>query len=160
MEMPFAVHYVYDLGTATGIGLEKGEVDWDRGVYEAVLVDYDWDILTISLVNLAEHGCVTRGQFNLPELGEDIAVDASGQKPLGLGRQGRAHYDPIKQRLETLLAENTPLKDLASNTGEQWKPLRTDIRAVILIGNAFTERFDYLPSCYEKYLARFQLGIG
>lgn len=144
IEMPFAVHYAYDLGTAAGVGLEKGEVDWDMGVYEAVLVDYNRDILSISLLDLAEHGTVIRGQSSVPDLGEAMAADTAGQRPSVSGSQTRAHYISIKQWLETLLAQNTLLQDSASNTGEQWKPLRTDIRAVILTGDASTEGFEHL----------------
>jgi hypothetical protein len=77
IEMSYAAHYVYDLGTAKGLGLEEQGCDWDMGVYEAVLVDYNSAVLTMSLIDLAEHGCVTRAEVSVPELGENAVIGGS-----------------------------------------------------------------------------------
>lgn len=78
VEMSYAAHYVYGLGTAKGLGLEKQGLDWDMGSYEALLVEYNSDSLIFSLVDLAEYGCVVRAQVELLELGEShTAEDAS-----------------------------------------------------------------------------------
>jgi len=160
MEMPFAAHYAYDLGTAKGLGLEKGACDWDMGVYEAVLVDYNKDILSVLLLDLAEHGCVVRGEMNALELGEGAVSDGSSdskqnaaQKPLVPEARIQSHYAAIQQKLEAFLSQETLLKESASNTGANWKPLRSDIRAVILAGDASLEGFDHLRSLLRETFA-------
>lgn len=75
MEMSYAAHYAYGLGTAKGLGLDKMEVDWEMGSYEALLVDYNLGSLSFTLIDLEEHGCVIRGQVALPESGESAITE-------------------------------------------------------------------------------------
>lgn len=75
IEMSYAAHYAYGLGTAKGLGLDQMEVDWEMGSYEALLVEYNLGSLSFTLIDLAEHGCVVRGQVALPEWGESAITE-------------------------------------------------------------------------------------
>lgn len=55
-----------------------------------------------------------------------------------------AHGSTICKKLEEFLQQELLLTDIASNTGAAWKPLRSDIRAVILAGDASTDGFNNL----------------
>ena len=74
IEISLAAHYAYGLGSANGLGLEAMDVDWDMGSYEALLVDYTLAGFSLSLIDLAQHGCVVRRQVDYPELGEDVVI--------------------------------------------------------------------------------------
>jgi hypothetical protein len=66
--------------------------------------------------------------------------------------QIQAHYKSIQEKLESFLSQEMLLKHSASNTGQDWKPLRSDIRAVILAGDASLEGFDQLrPTLREAF---------
>lgn len=52
-----------------------------------------------------------------------------------------------------MLLENSP-----SNTGYNWKPLRSDLYAVILAGDASVEDFDHLHSVLRQVFTRLPPG--
>ena len=93
-EMSFAAHYAYELGSAKGLGLEEMDVDWDMGSYEALLLDYNSVSLSLSLIDLAQHGCVIRRQVEYPELGGDSSVSEDASM-VGRGFHPQdAHHPP------------------------------------------------------------------
>lgn len=163
--LDFAAHYAYNLGTAEGLGLDEGELDWDMGAYGALLVDYNKDLLSISLVDLAEHGCVIRETLTDLKLGSSAALsepntsdnDKDAQPPLNTDAeaQTQSHYTTIRRTLSTFLEIHTlaSTSSASSNTGAEWKPLTTDIRAVILSGDAPLEAFDHLRATLREILS-------
>ncbi len=64
--------------------------------------------------------------------------------------QTKTHYKSIQPKLESFLSQELLLKNSASNTGSNWKPLRSDIRAIILSGDAPLEGFDHLRSLLRE----------
>lgn len=163
--LDFAAHYAYNLGTAESLGLEEGDLDWDMGAYEALLVDYNKDILSLSLVDLAEHGCVVRESMTDLKLGSSAALpepntndnDNDAQASLNTDTEARtqSHYSTVSRILTKFLETNTlsALTHPSSNTGAEWKPLTTDIRAVILSGDAPLEAFDHLRATLREVLS-------
>lgn len=73
LEVKNAVHYAYDLGTPKGLGLES--CDWDKEIYEAVVVDYNAAFLGLYIIDLGETRGFHRAHATFPFLGENAIRD-------------------------------------------------------------------------------------
>ena len=130
IELPLAAHYAYALGRPSSLGLET--LDWEMDSASFLLVDSSPVVgLTLSLVDLAEHGCVTHGSSQVPQPDSTPA---------------------LKQSLTDFLDRETlPVDTPASaNTGTEWKPLRSDVRAVVLTRDSESSVFDQLKGALRE----------
>ena len=68
VEMKNAVHYTYDLGNPQQLGLES--CDWEIGVYEVVVVDYNAAYFGLYLIDIKENRGLQRAHATFSRLGE------------------------------------------------------------------------------------------
>ena len=88
LEMKTAAHYAYDLGRPNQLGLEH--CDWEKGVYEGIIIDYNAAYLSFYLTDIKETRAFRRAHAAFFELGEDVVRSdkATVSSPLSNPAQG------------------------------------------------------------------------
>ena len=73
-------------------------------------------------------------------------------------KQVQSHYIKILQMMDGFLSEYMVVADSPGNTGSKRKPLRSDIRAVILSGDASTKGFEHLKAVLHHVFGSLHPG--
>ena len=73
-------------------------------------------------------------------------------------KQVQNHHVNILQMLDGFLSEYMAEEDSSTNSGSNWKPLRSDIRAVILSGDASIKGFEHLKAVLQFLFSSLQAG--
>lgn len=80
------------------------------------------------------------------------------QNPTVSDKQIQSHHISILQNLDGFLSEYMVAEDFPSNIGSNWRPLRTDIRAVVLTGDASTKGFSHLKAVLQHVFGGLSPG--
>ncbi|KAI9814638.1 MAG: hypothetical protein M1827_003194 [Pycnora praestabilis] len=136
-----ALQYAYDLGTCAGLGQVVGCFDKTQ---IAISVDYHEDSLDVMILDVTEGRCSVSGSMSSPDLG---SPKHSENATLNDAQQSR--YTLIWTTLDSFMKshfapdedEDIPPSD---PTTPIQRPRRSDIRAVVLSGDASSQGFENL----------------
>ncbi|CAD0110657.1 unnamed protein product, partial [Aureobasidium uvarum] len=118
-----AIHYAYKLGTCEVVRLPKG-CDPEDIDGEALWLDFAAASLNVRLLSFEEYGADARAGSMFSELGGDRSET-----------QNEGIINALQKHIGDYLDQNTVLEDFPDCRGDNYKPLRSDIKAIILSGD-------------------------
>ncbi|KAL6719735.1 hypothetical protein ACLMJK_001656 [Lecanora helva] len=149
LDMKNAAHYAYDLGSPGSLGLDV--CDWDAEMNEAVIVDYNAAYLGLYLIDIKNTRAFKRAHATFSHLGENVVRSdratpntMQAHEAIVSDQEVQRHIINILQMLDGFLSEYLVKEYTPANVGTDRKPLRSDIRAVILTGDASAKGFEHL----------------
>lgn len=125
-----AVKMAYDLGTCEGLGLPP-TCDVQDETRPILWIDYNEVALTISMLEVSAECAVTLATQAMADMGSVQPASTSSS---------------LAERLTSFLANETLVKPDPAYTNSAWKPLRTDIAAVVFTGDASPAAFATLKT--------------
>ncbi|KAH0369312.1 hypothetical protein KCU65_g3441, partial [Aureobasidium melanogenum] len=119
-----AIIYAYELGTCEAVNLPKG-CDPDDINGEALWLDFDAGLLNLRLLSFEESGGDIFAESMFPDLERVDHFEATDER---LANALQKHFNDF-------LDQYTVLKDFPDRRGSEFKPLRSDIKAIITSGD-------------------------
>ncbi|KAI9819109.1 MAG: hypothetical protein M1827_007265 [Pycnora praestabilis] len=136
-----AIHYAYDLWTH----VTRKFPHYGQDELEVVIISVDYNTAFVALSVI------------LTELGEvNIETDGKFQKPSKT--QVQQDYNSLRENLQQLLGTILLQEDSQDNRGFGWKPIRSDIKAVVLSGDASLRGFDSIRNILREVLSDLDGG--
>ncbi|KAH0255906.1 hypothetical protein KCU91_g17230, partial [Aureobasidium melanogenum] len=119
-----AIVYAYGLGTCEAVKLHTG-CDPDDIKGEALWLDFDAGLLNLRLLSFEESGGVIFAESSFLGLEEVDHLEATNERMV----------DAFQKYFGDFLDRNTVLEDFPGRRGTNFKPLRSDVKAIITSGN-------------------------
>ncbi|KAG9740764.1 hypothetical protein KCU73_g9111, partial [Aureobasidium melanogenum] len=119
-----AIVYAYGLGTCEAANLLKG-CDPDDINGEALWLDFDASLLNLRLLSFVESGGDIFAESIFSGLGRVDHLETTDERII----------NAIQKHFSDFLDQNTVLKDFLGRRGPKFKPLRSDIKAIVTTGD-------------------------
>ncbi|KAH0171426.1 hypothetical protein KCU67_g2182, partial [Aureobasidium melanogenum] len=119
-----AIVYAYGLGTCEAANLLKG-CDPDDINGEALWLDFDASLLNLRLLSFVESGGDIFAESIFSGLERVDHIETTDERII----------NAIQKHFSDFLDQNTVLKDFPDRRGPKFKPLRSDIKAIVATGD-------------------------
>ncbi|KAH0336521.1 hypothetical protein KCU81_g8511, partial [Aureobasidium melanogenum] len=119
-----AIVYAYKLGTCEAVNLSK-ECDPDDINGEALWLNFDAGLLNLSLLSFEESGGDIFAESMFPDLEKVDHFEATDERLV----------NALRKHVSDFLDQNNVLKDFSDRHGPKFKPLRSDIKAIVTSGD-------------------------
>ncbi|KAK6003719.1 hypothetical protein QM012_009490 [Aureobasidium pullulans] len=119
-----AIHYAHGLGTCETADLPTG-CDPEDISGEALWLDFDASSLSVRLLSFEEHAADPGTESVFSDLAEMYHTETTSERVISA----------LQEHFSNFLDQDTVLKDFPGRRGNDFKPLRSDIKAIVASGD-------------------------